>query len=108
MSEAAELEFRNFSATDADALLSLRNHFQPADDPLEVWRQRDSSSGQSKQVFQTARLERQIVGFVRVVESSAGVLNLNLAVQSGLRGQGIGSRLWEYLRVQAQKPPNSG
>lgn len=47
-------------------------------------------------------LEGQIVGFVRLIETSAGVLNLSLAVLAERRGQGIGSRLWEHLWVQAQ------
>ena len=100
--QSSQLEFRDFSATDADALLPLRNHCQPADDPLEVWQQRDSSPDQRQQVFQTAWLEGQIVGFVRIIESGADVLNLSLAVQGKRRGQGIGSRLWEHLRVQAR------
>ena len=102
MSIANDPELREFSAADADALLPLRNQFQAADDSLEVWRQRDSSPDQRQQVFQTAWLEGQIVGFVRLVESTADVLNLSLAVRGESRGQGIGSRLWEYLWVHAQ------
>ena len=104
MTQTHQLEFRSFSAADTNALRPLRNHFIAADDPLEVWQQRDSSVliDQSKGVFQTARLKGQIVGFVRLVQINAGVLNVSLAVHNELRGQGIGSRLWEHLRVQAQ------
>ena len=38
-----QLELRAFTAADTDALWSLRNQCLSADDPLEVWRQRDSS-----------------------------------------------------------------
>ena len=105
MIKTADLELRDFGADDADALLPLRNQFQPADDALELWQQRDSSPDQRQRVFQTAWLEGRIVGFVRMVESSADVLNLSLAVRDESRGQGIGSRLWEHLRVRAQSFP---
>ncbi len=97
-----ELEFRDFSAADTEALWSLHNQFLAADETLEVWQQRVSSEGQRSQVFQTAWIEGRIVGFVQLVPIGADVLNLSLAVSGEWRGQGIGSRLWEYLRVEAQ------
>lgn len=88
-----KLEFRDFSLADADVLRALHNQFLAADELLKDWWQRVSSgsTGRSKQVFQTARLEGRIVGFLRLVETNTNLLNLSLAVQSELSGQGISS-----------------
>ena len=105
MSKAGKLEFRNFSAADTDALLwSLHNQFLKADEPLEDWLQRVSSPpvNQIKQVFQSAYLNGQVVGYIRISEIDPDVLDVNLAVRDEWRGQSIGSRLWEHLRVESQ------
>lgn len=104
MSKADQLELREFGVADTDALWSLRNIFQATDDSLEVWRQRVSSppAGAVAEVFQTASLEGQVVGFVRLARTNPDVLNLSLAMREEWRGLGIGSRLWEHLQRQAR------
>lgn len=100
-----QLEFRNFSPAEADALWSLHTQFLEADEPLEDWRQRVSSppAEQLKQVFQTAHLGAQVLGYIRISEINSDVLDVRLAVRDEWRGQGIGSRFWDHLRFEAQR-----